>query len=130
MNIEILSAKFTSREKRQFLSFVKINGDGPFPFYVSLENWDSSEVYQYIRGKYDAGELIPDEPEIDWNQVASDLRFERNRRLNDTDYLMQPDYPISEETRTSLKAYRQALRDITSQEGFPKEVVWPEKPTV
>ena len=130
MNIEILSAKFTGSGKRQFLSFVNINGDGPFPFYVSLENSDSSEVYKYIRGKYDTGELIPDDPDIDLDQVATDVRFERNRRLNDTDYLMQPDYPISEETRTALKAYRQALRDITSQEGFPQEVVWPEKPSV
>jgi hypothetical protein len=25
-------------------------------------------------------------------------------------------------------AYRQALRDITAQSGFPNEVVWPTKP--
>ena len=27
-----------------------------------------------------------------------------------------------------IKAYRQALRDVPSQEGFPDNVVWPEEP--
>jgi len=27
-----------------------------------------------------------------------------------------------------MKTYRQALRDITTQEGFPHNITWPEKP--
>jgi len=34
------------------------------------------------------------------------------------------DYTMTPEWAT----YRQALRDITAQEGFPYEVVWPPKP--
>ena len=40
------------------------------------------------------------------------------------------DYPISEEDLAAVKAYRTALRDVPQQEGFPREVVWPEAPTV
>jgi hypothetical protein len=29
---------------------------------------------------------------------------------------------------TAMAEYRQALRDITSQEGFPYDVTWPTKP--
>ena len=41
--------------------------------------------------------------------------------------MMMPDYPISDANRDALKAYRQALRDVPEQPGFPDEVVWPEK---
>ena len=39
----------------------------------------------------------------------------------------RPDYPMSELAKENLKVYRQALRDIPEQPGFPDEVVWPEK---
>jgi hypothetical protein len=29
-----------------------------------------------------------------------------------------------------MRQYRQALRDITSQSGFPQEIKWPDKPAV
>ena len=29
---------------------------------------------------------------------------------------------------TDMATYRQALRDITGQEGFPNEVTWPVEP--
>ena len=62
------------------------------------------------------------------------LRAERDRRLAETDYLLMPDYPLSEGQRTVLQSYRQSLRDLSSQEGAPwdgggEETPWPEIPT-
>lgn len=38
-------------------------------------------------------------------------------------------YALSDQTMTTeMSAYRQALRDITAQAGFPTEVIWPTKP--
>tara|TARA_R110002153_G_scaffold149743_1_gene301306 strand:- start:29 stop:253 length:225 start_codon:yes stop_codon:yes gene_type:complete len=34
----------------------------------------------------------------------------------------------SEEQKTAWKNYRQALLDVTDQEGFPYTIVWPTKP--
>ena len=61
------------------------------------------------------------------------LRTERDRRLAETDYLLMADYPLSENQRTVLQVYRQALRDLPSQEGAPwdgggEETPWPEIP--
>lgn len=61
------------------------------------------------------------------------LRAERDRRLAETDYLLMPDYPLSEGQRTVLQVYRQALRDLPSQEDAPwdgggEETPWPEIP--
>ena len=47
------------------------------------------------------------------------LRSERDQRLAATDYLLMPDYPLSDDQRTILQVYRQALRDLPSQEGAP-----------
>lgn len=61
------------------------------------------------------------------------LRAERDRRLTATDYLLMPDYPLSDDQRTILQVYRQALRDLPAQEGAPwdgggDETPWPELP--
>ncbi len=50
---------------------------------------------------------------------AARIREERDRRLARTDYLVAVDYPISSEKLELVKTYRQALRDIPQQEGFP-----------
>ena len=62
------------------------------------------------------------------------LREARNQRLGATDYLMMPDYPLTEEFKKALIAYRQALRDLPAQEGAPwdgggEDTPWPKYPT-
>ncbi len=61
------------------------------------------------------------------------LRSERDQRLAATDYLLMPDYPLSDDQCTILQVYRQALRDLPSQEGAPwdggaEDTPWPEIP--
>lgn len=61
------------------------------------------------------------------------LRSERDQRLAATDYLLMPDYPLSDDQRTVLQLYRQALRDLPSLEGAPwdggaEDTPWPEMP--
>ena len=50
---------------------------------------------------------------------AARIRKERDKRLAATDYLVAVDYPISAEHLELVKTYRQSLRDIPQQEGFP-----------
>ena len=59
-----------------------------------------------------------------------DIRAKRNNLLSNTDHLIQSDYPISDEKKQEIKAYRQALRDIPQQDGFPYNIVFPEKPVI
>ena len=72
---------------------------------------------------------LPERKKID-DELAAEIRAARDVLLTETDHLVMPDYPISEEDLSLVKAYRQALRDITEQEGFPRSVEWPEKPEV
>lgn len=66
------------------------------------------------------------EPMID--ELASQVRVERDRRIAETDYYMMPDYPSDPNNIEELKVYRQALRDVPKQEGFPRDVRWPDVP--
>ena len=61
-------------------------------------------------------------------EIAAEVRTRRDALLAETDYLAMPDYPLTEAQAEAVRAYRQALRDITEQEGFPRDVVWPDKP--
>ncbi len=61
------------------------------------------------------------------------LRTERDARLAVTDKYLLSDYPISAEDLATVKAYRQALRDLPAQEGAPfdgggDETPWPAIP--
>ena len=67
-------------------------------------------------------------PEPTNDELAEQVRGIRNNQISKTDYLLTPDYPISEENLTEIKTYRQALRDIPEQSRFPKDVIWPEVP--
>lgn len=60
----------------------------------------------------------------------AEVRAQRDSLIAKTDYLLAPDYPISAKDLEKVKAYRQALRDVPAQEGFPDNVVWPEEPKV
>lgn len=57
----------------------------------------------------------------------AEVRAKRDYLISQTDFLLQPDYPISAADLEKVKAYRQALRDIPEQEGFPNDVVWPDE---
>ena len=56
---------------------------------------------------------------------AKEVRSQRDRLLAETDWTQIGDAPVD---AIVWQTYRQALRDITSQAGFPHNVVWPTKP--
>ena len=59
-----------------------------------------------------------------------EARAQRDKLLAETDWTQVLDAPIDAETREAYRAYRQALRDIPEQEGFPESITWPELPAV
>jgi hypothetical protein len=52
-------------------------------------------------------------------ELAARVRAERDRRITATDYLVMPDYPLDTDKLEEIKVYRQALRDLPQQPGFP-----------
>jgi hypothetical protein len=85
--------------------------EGNIPFTAEEEaEWDAADA-AYAAGAND--------------RTAADVRSERDNLLSKTDWRASSDLTMSDEWRT----YRQALRDITSQEGFPNDITWPTEPS-
>ena len=62
---------------------------------------------------------------LDLSQSNS-VRSTRNTKLAECDWTQVLDAPVNQ---TAWASYRQALRDVTAQEGFPWTITWPEAPT-
>ena len=58
-------------------------------------------------------------------EQADQMRADRNKRLTETDWTQLADSTADKE---AWATYRQALRDVPTQAGFPWEVTWPTKP--
>lgn len=52
----------------------------------------------------------------------------RNKLLAASDWMMTTDSPLTDEEKTAWATYRQALRDLPQQEGYP-DVILPTPPT-
>ena len=66
-----------------------------------------------------------DEPTL--GERADQMRAVRNQMLLLCDYTQLPDAPASI-NKEAWAVYRQELRDVTSQAGFPDNIVWPTQP--
>ena len=103
-----------------------VESEATITAYSELAEWCNKHNAMIVdQGDYYEAVPVP-EPTV--QELASMVRSQRDAKLFDTDYLVAPDYPISPEDLEDVKAYRQALRDIPEQSGFPKNVQWPVEP--
>lgn len=58
-------------------------------------------------------------------EQAKNVRAERDKKLAECDWTQVEDAPVD---KAVWATYRQALRDVTTQSGFPWTVEWPSKP--
>ncbi|NDH00421.1 MAG: hypothetical protein EBY43_04970 [Opitutae bacterium] len=103
-------------------------------FYIVKTHWEFQDSIDVSSFTIEKGAIYSDsfdeeayvnsfEPPLD-DRIAF-ARQERNMVLAETDYLMFSDTP---EPSQAMLDFRQALRDVPQQEGFPDNIVWPEKP--
>lgn len=59
---------------------------------------------------------------------AVEIRTERDRLLRDSDWTQLADSTLDETALVLWQSYRQALRDVPQQTGFPFAVHWPTRP--
>ena len=107
---------------------IQATADWPAPGMVQVD----FEVVRGYDGKLYKADEAPVKPQEEIIEEAfAALRYERNNRLAETDYLLMPDYPIEKEMLDPIKVYRQELRDLPEQKGAPwvdEEIPWPVKP--
>ena len=96
----------------------------PSAFYVSSNQEfilkppqpSASHTFNYITKQWEPDPVL----------AAQLALTERAQRLQSSDWTQLPDVPLA--TKEAWAVYRQALRDITEQPGYPLDVVWPSPP--
>ena len=100
----------------------------------------TGQVYAYEseqdRQKYGEPELVemtPAEVEQHLNPppvppTAEEVRAQRDSLLLKTDWIVVRAQEVGDEIPEGWSQYRQALRDIPEQIGFPADVQWPDPP--
>jgi hypothetical protein len=95
----------------------------------------AGETYGYIPTEeasvgwsFDGEKFI--QPEIDIDLEKEGQKKYRNNLLAETDPVVLPDRwsRMTAEQQQAWSDYRQALRDVPLQEGFPLKINWPTKP--
>ena len=74
--------------------------------------------------KYTTEELAAQNAVKEDNE-KQEVRNKRDSLLQMSDWTQLPDSPVE---KSAWATYRQALRDITAQSGFPWEITWPDAP--
>jgi hypothetical protein len=75
--------------------------------------------------KYSVSDLDADGITLKDAEQAKSVRAERNRLIAECDWTQLSDAPVD---NLAWAVYRQELRDITLQAGFPFDITYPTKP--
>lgn len=88
--------------------------------HIAFANWNNANGGKLRSVSLGDGTYRLEEtpaPTID--ELSAQKRAERDNLLAQTDKYMLSDFPITDEEREQYKAYRQYLRDLPEQAGFP-----------
>jgi hypothetical protein len=109
------------------------------PDGFSIIELQSNPLTQYI--KNNSTKNIPPKPNFEcdfdfvnevwvpsFDKQSEDIKSKRNLLLYQSDWTQIPNTPLTAEQQQAWADYRQQLRDITSQSGYPFNVVWPTPP--
>ncbi|UOA25892.1 tail fiber assembly protein [Pseudosulfitobacter sp. DSM 107133] len=64
-----------------------------------------------------------------YSSESEEYRTQRDTLLAECDWTQLPDTALSASCVTDFATYRQALRDVPQQGGFPSTITWPTRPT-
>lgn len=92
------------------------------PEFAAEQGWVEAQNAN-IGDLYENGVFTTPAPDADLEAAA--IRASRNALLLSSDWTQVADAPVDQ---AAWAAYRQALRDMPSQAGFPWQVQWPIEP--
>ena len=95
------------------------------PEYDSLSHRLTGGAFEQVDGAWSLPYVVEQQP---LEQAERNIRSRRDGLLQETDWVVIKSYERGENIPAEWELYRQALRDITAQAGFPYSVEWPTKP--
>jgi hypothetical protein len=100
-----------------------------FSQYAGVEQVDGVWYTKYVHGPI----FNDEEQEAEYKarrdqEHATAVRQSRDQMLKDTDWVAVKAFETNTPMTSEWTSYRQGLRDITAQAGFPWTIEWPTKP--
>jgi hypothetical protein len=93
-----------------------LNGEKLYTSENGIQREYNEQEYAQAQADYDV-----------WlEKLPTEVRTKRNILLKNSDWTQVSDMPNN--IKTPWATYRQALRDITTQSGFPSNITWPTAP--
>lgn len=113
-------------------SYIKVENHKGEKYFLPEDTWESPEREMKEYGPFPEGATFT-RPTPPAEELARRVRAERDHKLSTTDWTQVADVKavIGEEKVKEYVVYRQDLRDITDEEGFPwdgENVPWPVEP--
>ena len=114
-------------------NIILMQADGYLPVVVIEEPTAEKPIVKYreINGRieqYAEAAPVSNVPEPTTEQLEMQIRAQRNSLLTLCDWTQLSDAPLTDGEKQEWAEYRQALRDVPEQAGFPDAVVWPSAP--
>jgi len=97
-----------------------------FNFYEDIKEFLTNE--QIAQLEIEKQQLVEDDILFRLEEKKNEVRRIRNQLLLESDWTQLLDVSMQENVRVEWANYRQQLRDVTQQVGFPETVQWPAVP--
>ena len=91
--------------------------------------YDLDGIHYHL--KWDGSKIVKDDDALATYQLAEKwkiVRLQRDRYLNETDWIVTKATETETSVSSAWKSYRQALRHVPTQSD-PANITWPTKPT-
>lgn len=96
--------------------------------YAPFGTWEHEAKETFTPAVGETGVSTKDVRQPEQFTPEQEALMQRNVRLFESDWTQLPDVHLTAEQKAVWATYRQALRDVTDQDGFPSNVLWPQMP--
>ena len=122
--------KVISQQLRESFGVFDVGYEGAPEYDPTTQRVVTSTIPSLIGGKWTLTKTIeqqtPEQIAINTANKAGQVRSDRNKKLTSSDWTQGKDIP--DNISSAWATYRQALRDVPSQAGFPWDIQWPTQP--
>lgn len=114
--------------ERQVAEFFQLSIRKPISTFPSVVDTNKKMLICGVKTMQEALDYFSKHSDNILNEKKLKIRAIRDAKLSLTDKYLLDDFPLGSITKDQIKIYRQSLRNITKQPGFPENITWPTNP--
>jgi uridine phosphorylase len=123
-SVDATQAELAAANIVSVTAFVGQTPSDGYPYTLEITQQSNGSWTQELKRL----EISDQEYQSNTDIQAQAVKANRGRMLVDCDWVVTKSAETGQAVPDAWKTYRQALRDVTSQAGFPWTVTWPDAP--